>query len=109
MSDNLKLLLKWSSIFLIIFLLTVIIFIHSDLRDFLYNSSFFHDRHTKILLPICTIIILLISSWLGSLFAYKKGRNKGAWAIICFITSVWGLLALFLLPSKEIRNEKETG
>jgi hypothetical protein len=105
MSSNLKVLFKLLVIFLIFSLLSIVVFINSGLRDILYNSSVFNDQNTRNLLLVCTIVFLIFTSWLGSFLANRRGRDRITWAVICFITSIWGLLALFLLPDKMDKDE----
>ncbi len=100
MSSKLRVLLKLLLIFITFSLLSIVVFINSGMRDILYNSSVFNDQNIKNLLLICTIVFLIFTSWLGSFLADRRGRDRVTWAVICFITSIWGLVALFLLPNK---------
>ena len=51
-----------------------------------------------ILLPLA--LIWLVLGFVGAYVAGEKGRDRIAWGFICFLTGIFGLIILAILPKK---------
>ncbi|MEW6671623.1 MAG: hypothetical protein AB1427_07960 [Thermodesulfobacteriota bacterium] len=55
----------------------------------------------KILIVLGIIVFNAISAFIGFSVSKKKNCDANTWSIVCFFTSIWGLIFLTFLPAKE--------
>jgi glucan phosphoethanolaminetransferase (alkaline phosphatase superfamily) len=106
MSPYSKALLKTILVGIVMFIIMNILMIQFNLRTAVFNSVLFDFDHpnyrlVQIASLAFTIVFGALCAYLGWLLSGRKNRNKGQWAVLCFLLNIWGLIFLIFLPPLE--------
>jgi glucan phosphoethanolaminetransferase (alkaline phosphatase superfamily) len=106
MSPYSKALLKTILVAIAMFIVMNILMVQFNLRAAVFNSVLFDIDHpnyrlVQIASLTLTVLFAVLCAYLGWLLSGKKNRNRGHWAVLCFLLNLWGLIFLIFLPPQE--------
>ena len=48
------------------------------------------------------VVVMVMLGALGAFLAGRRGRSRAAWAVVCFLLPIVGLLVLLLIPDRSL-------